>query len=215
MKPLPPVEAYDLIAPYYDTWYWQKFWHKHELPIFLHLLSIYLSPIERVLDVGVGTGTYLRSIHSKFPQAELYGIDNSKEMLTIAKKHIADIPTAQLFQSDAHGTWAFSDPFCAIIMSRVANHLTSEEMQRTFQNVSQSLNTEGIFIVSDISPTHEYEYTRIPGEGGEKVYIETHKHDEKIWSTSAQSVGFQEIEKREIQSDDGNPILDIRGYKRL
>jgi len=35
----------------------------------------------RVLDVGCGTGVLLKQLTEQFPEAELYGVDSSADML--------------------------------------------------------------------------------------------------------------------------------------
>lgn len=42
----------------------------------------------RILDLGVGDGSFLKLMHQNIPQAELTGIDVSKEMLRVAKSQV-------------------------------------------------------------------------------------------------------------------------------
>ncbi len=50
----------------------------------------------RVLDVACGTGVLLKRIAERFPQAELYGVDMSPDMLLQARLTLKDFPQVQL-----------------------------------------------------------------------------------------------------------------------
>ncbi len=42
--------------------------------------------VPRLLDVACGTGVLLSLLHERFPDAELYGVDGSQDMLVLAQK---------------------------------------------------------------------------------------------------------------------------------
>lgn len=50
----------------------------------------------RILDVGCGTGLLLRLLASRLPQAELYGVDASQDMLDQARLLLKDHPHVHL-----------------------------------------------------------------------------------------------------------------------
>ena len=49
---------------------------------------IELPNVKNILDIGCGTGNYTQILHRKFPNADILGIDISREMLEIASSKI-------------------------------------------------------------------------------------------------------------------------------
>lgn len=52
----------------------------------------------RILDVGCGTGLLLQSLAARLPQAELYGVDESRDMLDQARRLLKDYPHVHFSQ---------------------------------------------------------------------------------------------------------------------
>jgi|SRR5947209_1073562 len=50
----------------------------------------------RLLDVACGTGVLLSLLHEQIPGAELFGIDGSQDMLTLAHKRLAGVSHLRL-----------------------------------------------------------------------------------------------------------------------
>jgi ubiquinone/menaquinone biosynthesis C-methylase UbiE len=57
----------------------------------------------RILDVGCGTGLLLLSLAARLPQAELYGVDASQDMLDQARWLMKDHPHVRLVQGTVTG----------------------------------------------------------------------------------------------------------------
>src|SRR5262245_28573921 len=80
------AEGYDQAADHYDAWAWQTFWRENEFPI---VRSLLLEAIPKqafatrgLLDVGVGTGAFLRYVAPDLPTGvRLVGVDVSRGML--------------------------------------------------------------------------------------------------------------------------------------
>jgi len=51
-----------------------------------------------ILDVACGTGVLLSILHKRFPDAELYGIDGSSDMLEVARRRLSSVPHLRLEQ---------------------------------------------------------------------------------------------------------------------
>jgi ubiquinone/menaquinone biosynthesis C-methylase UbiE len=49
-----------------------------------------LKPLQKVLDVGCGTGALLYEAWDHYPQAQFYGVDPVEEMLGIARKRLPE-----------------------------------------------------------------------------------------------------------------------------
>lgn len=79
----PAVDSYDVTAKYYDGAYAAK-QDLVDLPFYLELAERIGGP---VLEVACGTGRVLLPIARK--GIEIHGVDNSRPMLEILKKHLA------------------------------------------------------------------------------------------------------------------------------
>jgi ubiquinone/menaquinone biosynthesis C-methylase UbiE len=77
-------EAYDRAATGYDAWKWQPFWRAAEQPFIIQALADFAPDRPRLLDVGCGTGWYLRELEPLC--AHTAGIDVSEGMLAQARK---------------------------------------------------------------------------------------------------------------------------------
>jgi ubiquinone/menaquinone biosynthesis C-methylase UbiE len=65
----------------------------------------------RILDVGCGTGLLLQSLASRLPQAELYGVDESQDMLDQARLLLKDYPHMHFLQASLTGGSAAGLPY--------------------------------------------------------------------------------------------------------
>jgi len=78
------IREYDRLAPKYD-----ERWSRYiRLSVQETIRRLDFRASERLLDIGCGTGTLLGIIAGSFPDAVLYGIDPSSEMLAAAKKRL-------------------------------------------------------------------------------------------------------------------------------
>src|SRR5437899_1012484 len=98
---LPPTAGYDLAADFYDDWKWQHVWARIEWPYVNALLAFIhdQSRLTSILDVGLGTGAYLRRINQSFPRTKMFGIDVSRRMLELAGRKLSG--RAHLFPGNA------------------------------------------------------------------------------------------------------------------
>lgn len=92
---------------YYQGWHAQNYnrqWHtftEQTLVAVLSSLEKVVLPRQqdhqlRILDVGCGTGVLLRRLSARFPDAELYGVDASPDMLEQAQRLLKDVPHIHL-----------------------------------------------------------------------------------------------------------------------
>lgn len=91
----PVQQEYDRLAPIYDQRW--SFYVEASLQETINRLEI--SPEQRVLDIGCGTGKLLQKLLSFVSETKLVGIDPSQEMLNVAKAKLPN--TVELQQGDA------------------------------------------------------------------------------------------------------------------
>lgn len=170
-RPKPADAAYDLAAPFYDNWDWQKFWRQHEYPIVLKFITEFIRQDRRnptLLDVGCGTGWYLNKLKDITPN--YFGIDISEGMLKIAKQRVE---TSRVIEDNIE-RFTFEDSlFDIILCTRVLSHV--KNLEHVFSSFEKAISPGGIIIISDIHPQHNYKFTKLP-YFDRSVYAETFKH---------------------------------------
>jgi ubiquinone/menaquinone biosynthesis C-methylase UbiE len=118
-KLLAVENAYDMTAPFYDDWKWQQFWRAAELPFIKDcFLEINSKVVPDLLDVGCGTGWYLRNLKGLY--AEATGIDASRGMLAQARLYL---PQADLRFGDVRHLPFGNGRFDVVLSTRVLSHL--------------------------------------------------------------------------------------------
>jgi trans-aconitate 2-methyltransferase len=87
------------------------------------LAAIPLIEARRVVDLGCGPGNSTELIARRFPAAEIVGLDNSPDMLAVARKRV---PDARFVEADL-ATWRPEDPvdllFANAVFQWIPNHL--------------------------------------------------------------------------------------------
>ena len=107
-----------------------------------------LFPGMRVLDPGVGTGEFLRSIAEREPEAELYGWDVDATLLEVAEKNI---PSAHLFKRSALDHYE-GKPFDLVIGNPpFFQFRASDNIKKRFADViSGRVNIFALFVQSGL-----------------------------------------------------------------
>lgn len=99
-----------------------------------------------VLDMGCGTGAMLEKISKENPEASLYGLDLSENMITEARKK--NIPNAKYIVGDAEDLPYKSEMFDVVICNQSFHHYPNPE--KAFKGVHRVLKKSGIFILCDM-----------------------------------------------------------------
>jgi len=130
--------AYDF-AEIYDEIY-QKC--KNYYLLISNLVRRFASPKAKILDLGCGTGILEMYLPKDY---KIVGIDNSKEMLKIAKRK--NLKNAKFVLGDIRN-FSLKEKFdAAICINDTLNHLTSlKDLKSFFSNVARYLKKGGIFI---------------------------------------------------------------------
>lgn len=163
-------EGYNIIAPFYDTWKWQIFWHENEYP-FIEKWCNTLN-IGKGIDLGTGSGNNLQCFLSK--GHHINAIDISEKMIALCKKKYPNNPLLDCTVMDIHQLPTFEREYDWILSNRVFAHI--KDIGLIIKILSRIIKFGGQCFISDLHPLHNYQYTNYTIENGEEVCIETYKH---------------------------------------
>ena len=183
--------AYDLLAMSYDRSHWSKFWDRNERPFFESFLRSNCSNCKNCLDLGCGTGRYTGLLAKLCKKA--IGVDFSNQMLKLARDNY---PEASFIEDDIRSLSTVKSfengKFDAITIARVLSH--TESPSAVLNAVCESnLNSGGCILFSDIHPRHTYQYSSFSVRG-QRILIETYKHDPEILMRSVNNIEWQYLE---------------------
>lgn len=103
--------------------------------------------IERILDLGAGTGLELIPLFEKFPSIKVTVIDISDNMLNELKKR--DFTSKVEFVCGDFFTVDFGNDYDAIISSAALHHFNEQDKKILYTKIYESLRDGGQFINSD------------------------------------------------------------------
>lgn len=89
-------QMFDSIAPAYDfmnnamTFGLHRYWRNRAIAMLARRLANIHAP--KLLDVACGTGDVTVHLHSRFPEAQICGLDLSEGMLAVARKRLEKMP---------------------------------------------------------------------------------------------------------------------------
>lgn len=158
--------------------------------------------INKVLDLGAGTGLELIYLFEKFPKAEVTAIDITENMLEeLNKRDFADqVKTicGDFFKVD------FGKHYDAVISTSALHHFLEVDKERLYEKIYNSLKLNGVFINSDkVAPSKKEEEKFI-----EEYYREKNNrpHIDTPLSVSSEiallkNVGFNDIETKDVDAD--------------
>ena len=137
------IEAFSAHAPDYDATRraivpcWDAFYGTA-----VELLSLRGGPVERVLDIGAGTGFMSEAVLGANPSAQLVLLDGSAEMLAQASERL---PRAEIVQGDMREGLP-DGPFDAVVSSLAIHHLEHDEQARLYEAAAERLRPGGVFV---------------------------------------------------------------------
>jgi|GEM_PF-2816530 ubiquinone/menaquinone biosynthesis C-methylase UbiE len=145
--PMTAAQAYRLLAPSYDDSYQMPFAKAEDAIIFGQLREL-VTPDDRVLDIGCGTGNY--PDHMPHAQREYVGVDLISEMVEIAQaKH----PTLQFVVGDM-ARLAFSTGEFTVAVNLFGPFGYTSEPHRAISEMLRVLAPGGRFFLMAYGPRY-------------------------------------------------------------
>lgn len=105
-------------------------------------------PVHRVLDIGTGSGEFIRQISNVFStEVQLVGVDPSKEALAQAQAETADSKVSFL-QMEGENLHFEGETFDVVAMSNAMHHLANPE--KTFSEMRRVVKPGGWILIAEI-----------------------------------------------------------------
>ena len=114
----------------------------------LDIVSSLRPQLDRLLDVGCGTGALLREAARRFPAGELYGVDPAPEMVRIAQKAASSDSRLHFLEAPAQSL-PFPDAHFDVVLSTVSFHHWGDQSQGLAE-ASRVLVPGGTFVLADM-----------------------------------------------------------------
>ncbi len=160
--------AYDSIAATYDSWKWQAFWRRNELPELTALLDRE-PPAARYLDVGAGTGQAIPALLDR--STTVCALDRSAGMLARLRRKI---PAVQAVRGDAGALPFRRGSFDRIVMLRVLSHIA--DLDGLLRECRRVATAGALVVISDLHPSFDYDRTSLGAADG-AVALRPWRHD--------------------------------------
>ena len=127
-----------------DTWsatQYSKFEQERNRPIRDLIAQIKLNTVNRVVDIGCGPGNSTELLASSFPDAKLFGIDSSADMIAAAKIRLPNVS----FSIADISSWNDEEPYDIILAN--ASLQWVPDHQTVFPALINKLSPGGVLAV--------------------------------------------------------------------
>jgi len=125
---------------------YDKRWQHYCLPSFsksIQIIDLYQD--SRLLDVGCGTGIFLKILEKKYPSAQLNGIDPNQAMLAKASEKLSSKVDLEL--GSAESLPYDSQSFDWLVLSNCLGHIKNQEV--ALSEAHRVLKDDGKVIITD------------------------------------------------------------------
>jgi len=104
---------------------------------------------KQILDLGCGTGNLTAAALQHFPDADIYALDLSAEILNECRTRFAANPNIYYHQQDFSNLNFEDESFDLIISSIAIHHIVDEEKAKLYHKLRQMLKPGGVFVFAD------------------------------------------------------------------
>jgi cyclopropane fatty-acyl-phospholipid synthase-like methyltransferase len=168
------MASYNTFAQVYDQ-FMSNVPYEEWVDYILEIISKYNIDTKLILDLGCGTGNITQILASK--GYDMIGVDNSYEMLSIAKDKARDAKLDILYLlQDMREFELYGTVDCIVSVCDSMNYILEEsDLLQVFKLVNNYLDPKGLFIF-DLNT--EYKYNNILGDN---TFAETYDNSSYIW----------------------------------
>ncbi|MFI5366674.1 MAG: class I SAM-dependent methyltransferase [Candidatus Binatia bacterium] len=122
-----------------------------QIEIMLRLIDARAAAVDRVADLGCGSGVLARSIRARYPQARCTLVDFSEPMLAEARVSFGDDPrvhfvSADLGRPDWTGGVRADAPFDVVVSGYAIHHLPDQRKRDLYGEIFSLLAPGGVFL---------------------------------------------------------------------
>jgi malonyl-CoA O-methyltransferase len=215
-RPLDPRDAYDRVADNYPAEAHNPLMRLEERAV-LELLPRVTGL--RVLDVGCGTGRYLRRLREEAPEF-LAGCDLSARMLAEARRLLAPAGPPPLARADVLCLPLPDARFDVVVAGLVLGHV--EDLARATREVARVLVPGGVAVWSDVHPAGTLSgwVRELRDARGRRIVIRQHVHLLADHRAAGRASGLEVEDVREPVIDFDHPqrgwpaVLAVLARKR-
>ena len=112
---------------------------------YAHIADCFDEKLERLLDIGCGTGLELASLYRRFPALQVTGIDLSETMLGQLRASYPD-RDLRLIQAD-YTAWDLGErEYDGVLSFETLHHLLPEEKEKLYVKMFRALRPGGCII---------------------------------------------------------------------
>jgi tRNA (cmo5U34)-methyltransferase len=151
------------------------------------LVSLRPGPVERVLDLGTGTGLLGAAVLARHPDAQLLALDGSAQMLERASERLP--ASTRTVLADLRDPLP-DGPFDAVVSSLAIHHLEHDAQRDLYGRVAQALRPGGVFVNA--------EHVAGPTAWLERAY-------RQLWRDAAAAAGAS---REELEAADERMLLN-------
>ncbi|WP_108808861.1 class I SAM-dependent methyltransferase [Aquimarina spinulae] len=196
-------KTWDKIAQIYEDKFMNLDLYNDTYDIFCELIP---KSNPNILEVGCGPGNITQYLLSKNPNFRITAIDNSVNMIELAKKNN---PTAKVQLMDSRDLHIIPNKFDAIICGFCIPYLSQSDCSKMIMDCNKLLNDLGMFYISFVAG-NPGNSRYLSGSSGDRVYFYYHdlKNIEKDLMTASFEIK-ETFQKKYKKTDDIEEIHTI------
>jgi len=202
---IPPFEFHPLTRIYDFVLIFAGFGKKFREKI---VNSVEIKNADKVLDVGCGTGMFLKLLKEKHDGVEAIGIDPDKGALEIATKRLTKFKDVKLIRGFGE-TLPFEDETFDIVFSTLAfHHMPTDIKQKAIKEIFRVLKKGGKLAIVDFGTARHHRFYKIILFWEPFEYIKSNL--DGVITKFMEEVGFKNVQEDSIKF----PIIHLfRGEK--